>query len=519
MKKEWLIKTLVVGIILFFICMSIIPSFAFDNVKKSLIPFSDGNILYVGGDGPGNYSTINEAIDNASDGDSIYVYNGTYNERLRINKQLFIKGIQNLSGEYPIIKGSTDYETVIIYADGCILENLGVIHGHRGVIFSSNNNTITNCTIQRTGIALLISSFNNNTIINNTMTIGSTGIKTSGSNNTFYNNNIHDHADHEFEVGGQNNYFFNNIASNSKTGNGFEVYGNNCLFSGNVIKSNRIYGFHLAKSYNNTLINNTFNNNGLSISGDIEHLISHTIENNFINNKPIYFIKNKQNIEINSDAGQVFLINCTNCIIKNLDIHSSGIGIYLLCSSNNTIIKNKITSTWQIGIYLLDSHNNVISDNFIQQNSYGIRLGKSNNNEIFRNIILDNNIGVCFDQNSNSNEIFLNDLINFIENEDINAISDGINIWDNGKRGNYWCDYWLLYPWAPIIWIKGVYSIPYELDEQNKDNYPLVRPHNLFKSREYKNVLFFDVFLKRFLEQFPNALPILRYILEFFKRR
>ncbi|MEE9340745.1 MAG: hypothetical protein V3V21_03685, partial [Thermoplasmata archaeon] len=38
--------------------------------------------LYVGGAGPGNYTTIQGAIDNATPGDSVYVYGGTYYEHL-----------------------------------------------------------------------------------------------------------------------------------------------------------------------------------------------------------------------------------------------------------------------------------------------------------------------------------------------------------------------------------------------------------------------------------------------------
>ena len=33
-----------------------------------------GNTLYVGGSGPGNYTRIQDAIDNASDGDTVFVY-------------------------------------------------------------------------------------------------------------------------------------------------------------------------------------------------------------------------------------------------------------------------------------------------------------------------------------------------------------------------------------------------------------------------------------------------------------
>lgn len=48
--------------------------------------------LYVGGTGPGNYSTISEAIAASDPGDTIYVYSGTYNEKLTIPWTLTLKG-------------------------------------------------------------------------------------------------------------------------------------------------------------------------------------------------------------------------------------------------------------------------------------------------------------------------------------------------------------------------------------------------------------------------------------------
>ena len=71
-------KILIVGIILLFIGMSIIPSIAQD-VKKPL-PTSSGNWLYVGGNGPGNYTRIQDAVDHASDGGTVFVYSGIYSD-------------------------------------------------------------------------------------------------------------------------------------------------------------------------------------------------------------------------------------------------------------------------------------------------------------------------------------------------------------------------------------------------------------------------------------------------------
>jgi hypothetical protein len=47
------------------------------DIEKSQTT-SKGNWLYVGGSGPGNYTKIQDAIDNASNGDTVFVFNGTY---------------------------------------------------------------------------------------------------------------------------------------------------------------------------------------------------------------------------------------------------------------------------------------------------------------------------------------------------------------------------------------------------------------------------------------------------------
>jgi len=51
-----------------------------------------GNTLYVGGTGPGNYTKIQTAINSASSGDIIFVFGGTYYEKLDITKDMTIIG-------------------------------------------------------------------------------------------------------------------------------------------------------------------------------------------------------------------------------------------------------------------------------------------------------------------------------------------------------------------------------------------------------------------------------------------
>jgi hypothetical protein len=116
-------KYLAVGIILLFVGTSIIPAIAQDTKKPS--PTSRGNWLYVGGSGQGNYTRIQDAVDNASNGDTVFVFSGIYHERIHISKSI------NLTGEDPtstIIDGTdvTDamYETVYIHSENIEMTEL-----------------------------------------------------------------------------------------------------------------------------------------------------------------------------------------------------------------------------------------------------------------------------------------------------------------------------------------------------------------------------------------------------------
>ena len=74
MKKNPVLinKTLVFGIIilLFGICAN--PSIGIKVEYNN--PIANGITLYVGGTGPDNYTKIQEAIDDTSDGDRVYVF-------------------------------------------------------------------------------------------------------------------------------------------------------------------------------------------------------------------------------------------------------------------------------------------------------------------------------------------------------------------------------------------------------------------------------------------------------------
>jgi hypothetical protein len=98
-----------------------------------------------------------------------------------------------------------------------------------------------------------------------------------------------------------------------------------------------------------------------------------------------------------------------------------------------------------------------------------VQSGSSNNS------IIDNTLtgsgGISF-RNSSGNKVYYNNFTSIIQAESINAI----NSWDDSysSGGNYWSDYLARYPNATEIDSSGIWNMPYIIDANNADHYPLV---------------------------------------------
>jgi parallel beta-helix repeat protein len=106
----YIMKGFTVGIIFLFIGSCIIPTTA-QNIEKSSQLTSRGNWLYVGGSGSENYTKIQDAIDTASEGDTVFVYSGSYNENIVINKSIVVTGQDR---DTTIIMGGNNSEIIEI---------------------------------------------------------------------------------------------------------------------------------------------------------------------------------------------------------------------------------------------------------------------------------------------------------------------------------------------------------------------------------------------------------------------
>ncbi|GAH88219.1 unnamed protein product, partial [marine sediment metagenome] len=112
------------------------------DVESTSMLLSSGNIFYVGGNGTGNYSKIQDAIDNASDEDIVFVYDDSspYIENVVIDKPIKLIGENKNT---TVIDGGGWGHVVSISADfvninGFTIQNSGYNGHDSGVKIHSN---------------------------------------------------------------------------------------------------------------------------------------------------------------------------------------------------------------------------------------------------------------------------------------------------------------------------------------------------------------------------------------------
>ncbi len=358
MKNNIWKKELVLGIIVLFIGASVIPSMGRTVEEKQSstddrTPFMTfnhrGDTLYVGGSGPNNYTKIQDAIDNASDGDTVFVYDDSspYYENVVVNKSINLIGenrdttVIDAGGVGDVVFVYADYVNIseftvtnsselengifLNFADYCNISHNIISNNFKGLMLQhSENNTLTDNIVNSNnadGINLLDSS-NNNTI----------------SNNTANSNGILEHWGGGIRLGAGGN------PSRNVTDN---------IVTGNTASNNSDDGIGLEWSEENTVIGNIVDSNhaeGISLY--------HSNYSTVINNTALY----------NSRSG-VGLHDSHNNIISWNNVSSNNLhGIYLFSfSSNNTISDNNIASNNGNGIGLSFSYFNVIKyNNFIR---------------------------------------------------------------------------------------------------------------------------------------------------------
>jgi len=377
-------------------------------VLEQIKPASGFITIYV----PGNYPTIQDAVNNANSGDIIEVAPDIYYEHVVIPDTLSSLTLMGTNPATTIIDGT---------ANGTVLR------------LDASQVNITGFTIRNAGAdynAIAserdMSTNDYHIITNNIITTSKTGVylfqsdRNTIENNTFFNNSVYGILVNTAD----RNDITNNIISESAYGIGM-IYSTINTITDNVI-SQTSYSIYLSSSSTgNTISRNTVQGQtvGIYVNSD-----SNTVDHNTATEGAygIYFY--------NSIGGTISYNTVTNT--------SYGIRLYYtsITSSGYDIENNKITNTdWAID--MVYSSGNTFMGNWLQQNTFGV-----------------------YEKFSSSNTFYLN---NFVDNS-IQVSSLSMNNWDKQGEGNYWSDYA-----GEDADDDGIGDDPHPVDT-DYDNYPLM---------------------------------------------
>ncbi len=270
---------------------------------------------------PDDYPTIQEAVNNANDGDIILVRAGIYYENVVVNKTVSLIGERK--------------ETTII--DG----------GGNGVVVNvtSSKTDITRFTIRNSGryfpnssICLYYANFMN--ITDNMMESSCYGILLySSSSNTISGNNMINNSGHGIVLheSSSNTINRNNLTNNDSDAMNLFRSDKNCVYDNNIV--NNDYGIWMDESSHNLFIHNNIEN----VTASYGHAIA------IADSKYNSFIEN--NIKSNSNQGLTLYSSDNNSIIGN-NVANSKYGVYLASSNGNHIYHNNIiNNTFQTYIF------------------------------------------------------------------------------------------------------------------------------------------------------------------------
>ncbi|UCE38894.1 MAG: right-handed parallel beta-helix repeat-containing protein, partial [Thermoplasmata archaeon] len=420
-----------------------------------------GDIIYVNitGDG-GAFTSIQDAIDASKDGDTVYVFNGTYYENVFVSKTI------NLTGEdrnTTIIDGGGSGSVLMTRADwinitGFTVKNSGNNFGEAGIdiqlsyynnisnniisnnmhgieIYLSNESNIRNNIIRNNLDGVLFYFARNNVVAFNNISSNWNGIfLMSYSGNVISNNTISSCGQHGISIWDNGNEINGNNVSNNKNGIYISESSSNNI-TDNKAFTNDDYGIYLKNANKNNLTGNNASNNkyGFYIEGGSDNNITqNNVSNNFIG---IYLRYSKKvTLMDNIMTGDgVFIYGDS---LEYWDTHNIGIsntlnkkpvyywknrtegvipqdtGQVILVNCTNIKTENQEFTKGFVGIELyLSSNNKITNNNFSLTYGYGIFLWQSVDNNIFNNKIPSesNDISLMY---SNCNNIVNNSLSN-----------------------------------------------------------------------------------------------------------
>jgi nitrous oxidase accessory protein len=313
-------------------------------------------VLHVGEEK--THATLAAAIDAATDGDTIIVHQGIYQESgLKVNKPIKLNG-----SDWPVIDGRGNDEIITITAPGVEISgfeirNSGVssLNDLAGIKVSETRNaTVSNNRLRHCNFGIYLSKANDCRIMDNDVQGSPGGEQESG-------NGIHLWSCEDITVTG-------NTVRDHRDGIYLE-FANKSVIEHNTVHDNLRYGLHYMFSHDSAYRHNRFERNGAGVAVMYTRNVEMS-SNHFVNNW-------------GSSAYGLMLKDMTDGRITGNTFERNSIAIALHGSNRMEIANNRfIENGWAIQIQRSSSDNTYRKNNFTG-NSFDIAADGELDNNLF----------------------------------------------------------------------------------------------------------------------------------------
>jgi parallel beta-helix repeat protein len=299
-------------------------------------------IIYV----PTDFATIQEAINNAEEGDTIFVYNGNYFENVVVDKAVSLVGEDKAT---TVIDGGGTGVVVKIVADNVSLSSF----------------TVRNGGLDEQGAGILLYKVR---YINISDVVASSSFRgLNFLNSTFgvvQGNHIFDCNVSLFLNYSNENFVSGNVLLNATVAGIYVDNSLNNTLEGNSVESCGVYGVYLKSSpFNKLFENDVFGcERGvlLEFSGNCSFFGNNVSENRFnfgvvgnalsdfvqdvdvsnkVDGKPIFYLVSKRDVILSEDAGYLGIVNCSNIRVRGLSLRANWDG-FLCAFSSDCLVEN-----------------------------------------------------------------------------------------------------------------------------------------------------------------------------------